>query len=134
MMQNESAAEYFERPIADRSSATITQRIAVLGGGVAGVVISRELTRNPQFHVDLLEKERRLGGLMRSVQIYGLYYDIGAFVFDRSHELFNSFPSLRDLFVSTEYTSLEIPPSLTIDKYPMSARGYLRDNSALRIS
>ncbi|MEO6047721.1 MAG: NAD(P)-binding protein [Candidatus Kapaibacterium sp.] len=69
-------------------------RIGILGGGVAGVVTARELSNDPDLEIELLEKEDSLGGLQRSVEINGAWYDIGAFVFDREHQLLRTFPEL----------------------------------------
>ncbi len=103
-------------------------RIAILGGGVAGVVLARELANVPEISVTLYEIQPRLGGLHRSVAIDGLNYDIGAFLFDREHQLLKSFPVLYDHFVPVNHRSLVVTGSGTFDIYPMSMRGYLRDH------
>jgi protoporphyrinogen oxidase len=107
--------------------------IAVLGGGVAGVVAARELARDGSADVLLFEGERHLGGLQRSVAVGGLVFDIGAFVFDPGHPLFGSFPTLRDLFPRVDHHGFAVTPSGTLDRFPMSPRGFLRDNGVLGV-
>lgn len=108
-------------------------RIAVLGGGVAGVVLARELSRTSTFRVDLLERQTELGGLHRSVRFDGAWYDIGAFLFDRDHALLKTFPILYDHFVPIEHRGLSLTRHRTLDHYPLSIRGYVRDNGVGRL-
>lgn len=103
-------------------------RIAILGGGVAGTVLARQLSRTPSFRIDLLERNTALGGLHRSVQINDTWYDIGTFLFDRNHALLQTFPALYSQFVATEHRGRSLTQHGTTDLYPMSLRGYLRDN------
>jgi protoporphyrinogen oxidase len=103
-------------------------RVAILGGGVAGVVLAHELARSGGFSVTLLERSATLGGLHRSVEIGGVHYDIGAFLFDRNHELLRTFPMLYDSFVPVRHRSIVVTRHHTLDTYPMSMSGYLRDN------
>lgn len=109
-------------------------RIAVLGGGVAGTVAARELAASEGFEIDLLEQKDTLGGLHRSIELEGLNYDIGTFLFDRSHTFLQTFPELYRSFVQTEHLGLSITGRGTIDHYPMTIRGYLRDHGPIRFS
>ena len=109
-------------------------RIAILGGGVAGVVLAKELADSDAFTIDLYEQNDALGGLHRSVEIDGAHYDIGAFLFDREHALLQTFPFLYDHFVPIEHRSLVLTQRKTLDIYPMSMRGYLRDHSAASLA
>ena len=77
--------------------------IAVLGGGVAGVMSAIHLARSGKWNVDLFEASDALGGLHQSPMVDGVPFDIGAFVFDSSHGYFSTFPSLRQAFVPIEY-------------------------------
>ena len=61
----------------------MSANIAVLGGGVAGVVVANELARSGA-NVDLIERAPKLGGLHRSVTADGMAFDIGAFVFSEA--------------------------------------------------
>lgn len=108
-------------------------RIAVLGGGVAGVILARELSRTPTFHVHLLERNSELGGMHRSLQVNDLWYDIGAFLFDRDHVLLRTFPALYDHFLPVEHRGLSLTRHNTLDHYPLSIRGYVRDNGPTRL-
>ncbi len=103
-------------------------RIAVLGGGVAGTVLARQLANSSSAHIDLLERNPTLGGLHRSVQVDGLWYDIGTFLFDRNHALLQTFPALYNQFVRTKHRGRSLTQHGTTDLYPMSLRGYIRDN------
>lgn len=102
-------------------------KVAVLGGGVAGVTAANEL-RTRGFDVDLIERGSGLGGLHRTVQIEGLTFDIGTFLFNTKHELIKTFPFLASSFVPIKPKRISITPSGNIDTYPLSVRGYMRDN------
>lgn len=102
-------------------------RIAVLGGGVSGVVIARELARTPTFRIDLLERNPELGGLHRSVEIEGAWYDPGAHLFDPDHPLLRAFPVLYDRFVPVRHFPLSLTRRYSLDAFPFSLRGYARD-------
>jgi (S)-2-hydroxyglutarate dehydrogenase len=61
----------------------MTDRVAVVGGGILGVAVAREiLTRRPDAHVTLFEKEDRLAshqtGRNSGVVHAGLYYQPGS--------------------------------------------------------
>lgn len=109
----------------------IRQRIAVLGGGITGTVLARELAKAPHISVDLIERAPRLGGLHRSVTIDGTVYDIGAFVFYHTHSIFKTFPEVQELCVSVQSKYVSITPSGRLDSYPMTIRGYIADNGIL---
>lgn len=57
-----------------------TPRIAVIGGGVSGLVAARELIAGGA-EVVLLEAEPELGGRIRGERIHGLSFDMGAEAF-----------------------------------------------------
>lgn len=104
----------------------MASRIAVLGGGVAGISASHHLAAlGCQVH--LLERTDRLGGLLQSVEHDGLAFDVGAFLLPGHHELFASFPSIRELFVPVRPRQLIYPPRGAPDVYPLSLRGYLHN-------
>ncbi|MBC8145434.1 MAG: FAD-dependent oxidoreductase [bacterium] len=105
------------------------QRVAILGGGVAGCVLARQLSNAPDLDIDIIERETRLGGLHRTHIADGLPFDIGAFVFDAGNPLFTSFPGLVDLFRQVEHRASTITPRGAIDIYPISFHGYMRDHS-----
>jgi protoporphyrinogen oxidase len=103
------------------------QRIAVLGGGAAGVTAAGQLARSLGAHVDLFEAAPVLGGLHKSVTLDGQVYDVGAFVFGAEHALLKVFPELRSMFAALDARYRRITPAGTVDHYPMSIRGYVRD-------
>jgi protoporphyrinogen oxidase len=105
-----------------------THKVAVLGGGISGVVLAGELARDPRFQVDLIEKTPRLGGLHRSVTLGGAVYDVGPFLFGHNHRLFKTFPEVHDLLVPVHSKYVSITPRGTLDDYPMTLRGYVRAN------
>ena len=109
-------------------------RIAVLGGGVAGTVMCRGLAEHVDGGVVLYEREDRLGGLHRSIEFGGLHYDIGCFLFDPNHALLQTFPFLYDHFVKVDHRSRVLTRHGTLDTYPMTMTGYLRDNSLLSVA
>lgn len=106
-------------------------RVAVLGGGVAGVVAAGELALQPGVTVELFEKAPHLGGLQHSVVVRGAAYDIGAFLFGEDHELLHVFPTLRGAFMNAQPTHRSLTPSGTLDDYPSTVRGYVRDHGVL---
>jgi L-2-hydroxyglutarate oxidase LhgO len=71
------------RRIRDDNGAVPTRRIAVIGGGILGVAVARELLeRSPDADVTLFEKEDRLAahqtGRNSGVVHAGLYYEPGS--------------------------------------------------------
>jgi phytoene dehydrogenase-like protein len=102
-------------------------RIAILGGGIAGCVLAAELARGGEFAVDLYERGDRLGGLHHSPVFGSLAFDIGPFFFDSDHQLFKTFPDLRDTFVRFPVKAASIGRNGAVDRYPISVRGYLRN-------
>lgn len=110
------------------TNSRLIMRIAILGGGVAGVVLARELSEESNAQVELFERNSELGGLQRSQDIGGFQYDIGAYVFAYEHELLRTFPVLYDHFIPLAHRALVLTRHNTFDAYPMTMRGYLRDN------
>lgn len=107
-------------------------RIAVLGGGISGLMVARELADQPGAEVDLYERDTRLGGLLRSVRADGLEFDIGAFAFGHEHELLRSFPALAGRMVTIQPRGLSVTPAGTWEGYPLTPRGFLRDHGVAR--
>lgn len=52
--------------------------VVVVGGGITGLVASRELAKDPGLEVVLLEADERLGGQVRTVELDGAHVDVGA--------------------------------------------------------
>ncbi|MCA2694645.1 MULTISPECIES: NAD(P)-binding protein [unclassified Microcystis] len=108
-------------------------RVAILGGGVAGITIASELSKYSMFDIDIIEKSSVLGGLHRSVDIGNLNYDIGAFLFTRDYGLFDFYPDIIDLYVpvNCKQVNSRLTPKGNIDKYPISIEGYIEDYGLL---
>jgi protoporphyrinogen oxidase len=102
-------------------------KVAVLGGGAAGVVAADTLARRGA-RVDLFERNTILGGLHRSVEADGDVFDIGAFFFVYNHALIETFPVTRPLLVEVNHSAVSITPSHSLDGYPCTPRGYMRDH------
>jgi len=104
------------------------KKIAILGGGVSGVCVAAELSKDKRFSVDLIEKESYLGGLHRSVRKNGYAFDIGLFLFQEDHELLRTFPFLVNDLVEVQPIHLTITPRGTIDRYPLTLKVFKEDN------
>jgi hypothetical protein len=107
-------------------------RVAVLGGGISGLMVARELADEPGAEIDVLERDTRLGGLLRSVNAGGLEFDIGAFAFGHDYELIRCFPALAQRMVPVHARQQAYTPAGSLDGYPLTLRGFVRDNGVLR--
>jgi protoporphyrinogen oxidase len=105
----------------------MTQKIAVLGGGAAGVVASAELAARGAI-VELFERAPSLGGLHRSVVIEGDAFDTGAFVFNDDHTLVKTFPALKHLYFPARVGHTTLTPGGSLDRYPVTLRGYVNEH------
>lgn len=101
-------------------------RVAVLGGGVAGVSAAARLARSGRYAVELFEASDRLGGLHWSPVVGGLAYDIGAFVFDPAHEYLRTFPELVPMMVPVSHHSTSLHGGGELGPFPFSVTGHLR--------
>lgn len=127
-METESS----ENETASKSSSEGKIRIAILGGGVAGVVLANELARSTDaFRIDLIEREDRLGGLHHSPCFDGMHFDIGTFVLHSTHNLLQSMPEVMEVLSEVDYSPVAITPKNTIDRYPVSPKGFVRDHGLL---
>ncbi|MCS7466748.1 FAD-dependent oxidoreductase [Stieleria sp. ICT_E10.1] len=108
-------------------------KIAILGGGVAGVVAARVLARNG-IEAHILERNDRLGGLHHSPTFNGVAYDIGTFVFQKRHQLIRLFPELESVLVPVPSQFVSLTNKGSIDAYPLSLRGYVSDNGFMNFS
>lgn len=53
-------------------------RVAVVGGGIAGLATAHELAADPAYDVVLLESSDRVGGKLRLAEVAGVTVDVGA--------------------------------------------------------
>ena len=102
-------------------------RIAILGGGIAGVVLARELARSGRYHVEILERNPALGGIHRSVEHAGAHFDVGTFVFPMDSRLFRAFPEIEPLFGHGRFDPDTVRRPGSIDRYPLTIKGYAAD-------
>lgn len=94
------------------------ERVAVLGGGVAGVTAAAVLAAEGGRDVHLFEMRDRLGGLQRTETIDGLGYDIGAFLFEPNYGLLDLIPPLRSHFEEFQERICLLAESSRIHAYP----------------
>lgn len=70
-------------------------KIGILGGGLSGISTAYFLQNNKGIKsIEILEKEREPGGLCRSFNINGLYYDIGP------HIIFSTDKEILDFMIN----------------------------------
>jgi oxygen-dependent protoporphyrinogen oxidase len=62
---------------------TVTVRVGVVGGGVSGLAAAYRLRRllGPEAEIMVIEQSGRLGGKLRTVELAGVDYDVGAEAF-----------------------------------------------------
>lgn len=106
-------------------------RVAILGGGIAGCALAAELARAGHIEVVLVERDARLGGLHRSVQLGPHVFDIGAFVFGDDHALFSVFPELRSVFLRVPNRYGSVRSGGVFDDYPCTIAGIRRQFGSL---
>jgi hypothetical protein len=106
-------------------------KIAILGGGISGVILANELAKSSAISVSLLERSPWLGGLHRSIRVGELAFDIGTFFFDHDHGLLKSFPFLRNCLVPIIPKQVRITPKGNFDVYPITLKGFMNDNGFL---
>lgn len=107
------------------------KRVAVLGGGPAGLAAAKSLSEVDGIEVDLLEKSSRIGGLQHSVECEGLHFDIGTFLYFHNHGLFNAFPHIQPSFIPIKYTPTSVFPSGKMGAYPFTIPQFISDNGVL---
>ena len=103
-------------------------KVAILGGGVTGVTLAKELAKSSNFDIDLIEKASSLGGFHRNFEVGELKYDIGAFTFHKEHHLFKAFPGIIDLYQPIGNNFGSVVGKNNLDSYPCSLKGYIKYN------
>jgi hypothetical protein len=103
-------------------------RIAVVGGGVAGITAAIKLARETDASVDLIERSEHPGGLLCSAKIGNLIFDIGPFFFRKDNAFFSVFPEVLSAFVQAKPTLSKISQEGIVDKYPFSIRRLTDEN------
>ncbi|MBA3906564.1 MAG: NAD(P)-binding protein, partial [Pseudonocardiales bacterium] len=61
----------------------MTMRVAVVGAGIAGLAAAHRLRvlLGPDATITVLEQRDRIGGVLRTVDLAGVPYDVGAEAF-----------------------------------------------------
>jgi len=64
-------------------SGSAVPRVAVVGGGISGLAAAHRLRTllGPDAHIILLERADRLGGVLRTIDLAGVAFDVGAEAF-----------------------------------------------------
>jgi len=108
------------------------KKVAVIGGGIAGLSIANML--NKDFYVEVFEKEEQLGGMIKCKRIDGnLYHLIGGHVFN-SHcgevldWFWNIFDKENEFIKATRRASIVLKNNAVID-YPIENHIYQLDKS-----
>jgi cyclopropane-fatty-acyl-phospholipid synthase len=89
--------------------ATKQRRIAVVGGGVAGLSAAWHFHSNTPHHVELFEAEERLGGHAYSVDVNGTDVDIGFMVYNDAN-----YPNMKQWFHTLGVQDEESDMSLSV--------------------
>jgi len=84
-----------------RANAKTTKRVAIVGGGIAGLYASWRLLqdRTNAFEIHLFERDDHVGGRIHSVDIPGIPFlaELGAMRFRPRHQLLNSILGQLDI-------------------------------------
>ena len=107
------------------------KKIIIIGGGITGLSTAWKLSEKG-YKVNVLESDKSIGGLAKSIKIENYYFDIGPHSFFTEDK--EVFKKVMDLF---EGEQGEIPYSKRIVKmmfrgnyvdYPLSAKKYSSSN------
>jgi len=108
-------------------------KVAVIGGGIAGITAANELSKNPSFEISIFESQNTLGGLNQSVVINNLTYDIGAFIYSTDHSLFKAFPFLKNTYLPIEHYPISVKDKDKHDIHPLSIKGYWKNFGTINL-
>jgi cyclopropane-fatty-acyl-phospholipid synthase len=85
------------------------RRIAIVGGGVAGLSAAWHLKTNTDFHVELFEAAPKLGGHANTVNVNGVDVDIGFMVFNN-----DNYPNMCQWFAALGVEEEDSDMSLSV--------------------
>lgn len=80
-----------------------TSKVIIIGGGPAGLAAAHELSEREISNV-ILEQDRQVGGLSKTVPYHGFYFDIGG------HRFFSKNQEVQSLWSNTLKTDFLIRP------------------------
>lgn len=83
------------------------RKTVILGGGLAGLAAAFELSRNPKNQVIVLEKEKQVGGLARTINYEGFLFEFGP------HRFFTKNKYIEDLVKKLLGKELRVVPRQT---------------------
>ncbi|MFP4380206.1 MAG: FAD-dependent oxidoreductase [Candidatus Sumerlaeia bacterium] len=82
--------------MSDSASATTNNstppRVVILGGGLAGLSVAREILRERPADITIIEKGARPGGMALSLEWQGMKTDLGP------HRIYSAIPEMREWF------------------------------------
>jgi protoporphyrinogen oxidase len=110
-----------------------SKSVAVLGGGMTGLIAARYLSDHPDLAVDLYERADRLGGLHNSVEIDGKCYDVGAYAFGPENPIFEAFPGIIDHYKRFRPSYRTVLDGGEIDGFPRTLHAYARLHGKLHM-
>ncbi|EEC45368.1 predicted protein [Phaeodactylum tricornutum CCAP 1055/1] len=90
-------------------SALTDQKVAIVGGGVAGLSAAWHLSVNTGAHVQLFEAESRLGGHAYTTNVDGVDVDIGFMVYNETN-----YPNMVEWFRTLGVTQEDSDMSLSV--------------------
>lgn len=111
-----------------------TKRIAIIGGGLAGITAAKLLSEeSDKNEIVIFESSDSLGGLQKSYKINNLHYDAGAYLYTELHQIFELFPELKQYFVKVAHKEVLITQEYTIRPFPYSLNNFIKDKGYFSI-
>ncbi|NJN10177.1 MAG: NAD(P)-binding protein [Richelia sp. RM2_1_2] len=101
--------------------------LTILGGGIAGAVAAKYAKEKGFNNIELIEKDVKLGGLHKDIEIDNLHFDIGAFFFDASHTVLQVFDLKKYMWQIPEFNCLSLTNKGNLDLYPVTMKGYIKE-------
>ncbi len=109
--------------------------ISILGAGPAGLTAAYLLQKNPKFATTLFEADKTVGGLSKTVECNGYYFDIGG------HRFFTKSQEVQELWkeiLPNDFLSVPRNSQIFYDNkflsYPLNAKEALLKLSPLKVS
>jgi protoporphyrinogen oxidase len=103
-------------------------KITILGAGIAGAAAAKYATQKGVSDVCLIEKDNRIGGLHKDIQLKGHHYDIGAFFFVGYHTIFSVFDIKEKMCYLDNFCCFSLTDQGNLDDYPVTMKGYVKEH------